>query len=345
MVNQKINSLPRPIKWFSVPRLCRAERPQKGRLREFFQWNIDVIGTEEPLADAEVIFTAINYLQQTGLDENDIVAKISSRKLLAEFLKSIGIDSRRLDELYPILDKKDKLPAGTFEKILEEKLQNTKQQNNIIEFMSLDDIDAVKKFNLNDNAKDAVNELQEVFAVLKSMSVESFCRFDPAIVRGLAYYTGIVFEIHDTHGKLRAICGGGRYDNLLKDFGGPEIPATGMGMGDCVLQILLENKGILQNALNSKQTDFYLAYLDKSLQKKTVELAACLRKAGKKTIFDYKSASLSKQLKQAAAAGAQNCLIIADEYINKKQFILKKMATGSQINISETDFLKQIQTI
>ncbi len=344
MINQRINSLPRPIKWFSVPRLCRAERPQKGRLREFFQWNIDIIGAEELLADAEIIFTSIDYLCQTGLDENDIVVKISSRKLLAEFLKSIGIAPARLDELYPILDKKDKLPPEAFEKILEEKLANIEQQNSVIDFMSLDDLAGVRKFNLNSSAVAAVDELQEIFSILQTMAVGQFCKFDPSIVRGLAYYTGVVFEIHDTPGRLRAICGGGRYDNLLKDFGGPQIPATGMGMGDCVLQILLEEKGLLTNALNSKKADYYIAYLDSALQQKAVALAARLRTAGKIIGFDYKAAGLSKQLKQAKAAGAEKCLIIGEEYLNAKEFVIKKMSDGTQRNINEEQFLQQIQT-
>src|SRR3989304_2052100 len=110
MVNQRISSLPRPIKWFSVPRLLRAERPQKGRLREFFQWNVDIIGVESELADAEVIFCAVDYLRETGLTPNDIVVKISSRKLLAAVLEKMGISEKRLEMLYPVLDKKDKVP-------------------------------------------------------------------------------------------------------------------------------------------------------------------------------------------------------------------------------------------
>jgi histidyl-tRNA synthetase len=135
MVNQKINSLPLPIKWFSVPRLLRAERPQKGRLREFFQWNIDIIGVEDVLADAETIFCALDYLREVGLTPKDIVVKISSRKLLAAILEKLGISDKRLDTLYPVLDKKDKVPAGEFNQMLNKKVADAKTADKIQEFM------------------------------------------------------------------------------------------------------------------------------------------------------------------------------------------------------------------
>jgi histidyl-tRNA synthetase len=144
MVNQQINSLPKPIKWFSVPRLCRAERPQKGRLREFFQWNIDIIGVDDVLADAEVIFCALDYLRDIGLTPDDIVVKISSRKLLAAILKKVGISEKRLDRLYVLLDKKDKLPQETFDKILIEEVSNSETADKIRLFMEIDKVSAIK---------------------------------------------------------------------------------------------------------------------------------------------------------------------------------------------------------
>ena len=135
MVNQRINSLPRPIKWFSVPRLFRAERPQKGRLREFFQWNIDIIGVDDVLADAEVIFCALDYLQDVGLTPDDIVVKISSRKLLAAVLKKFGIPEERLESLYVVLDKKNKLPPATFSQMLADEVSDREMATKIQAFM------------------------------------------------------------------------------------------------------------------------------------------------------------------------------------------------------------------
>ncbi len=235
MVNQRINSLPKPIKWFSVPRLCRAERPQKGRLREFFQWNIDIIGEDNVRADADIIFTTVDYLRYAGLTEEDIIVKISSRRMLAAVLKEIGVPQGSLDSLYAILDKKNKLPDDTFEKMLDELLRDSGMVSKVRTFMELENIQQIEDMF---GRQEAFNELVELMKFLDSMGIGNYYRFDPGIVRGLAYYTGIVFEVYDKASELRAICGGGRYDNLLKDFGGPAISATGMGMGDCVLEIL-----------------------------------------------------------------------------------------------------------
>ena len=161
MVNQQINALPRPIKWFSVPRLCRAERPQKGRLREFFQWNIDIIGTDDVLADAEVIFCSLDYLQEVGLTPKDIAVKISSRKLLAASLEIIGIPQNQLNPLYTLLDKRAKLPPDVFEKLLTEQLTDQQQRNKVAEFMavkSLEEIADIIAFVHDDDAQHAFVE-------------------------------------------------------------------------------------------------------------------------------------------------------------------------------------------
>src|SRR5512136_412577 len=138
MVNQQINSLPRPIKWFSVPRLFRAERPQKGRLREFFQWNIDIIGEESTLADAEIIFTTLDFLRQMGLSDQDIKVKISNRNLLAGFLISLGIPETKLTALYSLFDKSSRLPAGAFEELLKEQIPEKEISSKILKFMVME---------------------------------------------------------------------------------------------------------------------------------------------------------------------------------------------------------------
>ncbi len=221
MVNQQINSLPRPIKWFSVPRLFRAERPQKGRLREFFQWNVDIIDSDKVLADAETIFCALDYLREVGLTPDDIVVKISSRKMLAEVLQTIGIAEKELEALYAILDKRSRLPAETFEQMLSETVGDKEGCRKILELMSVESVEQVSSlFELSEKAKKSADELQRLFELLRTMGIADFCVFDIGVVRGLAYYTGIVYDIYDRVGELRAIGGGGRYDDLLKQFGG-----------------------------------------------------------------------------------------------------------------------------
>jgi len=331
MVNQQINALPRPIKWFSMPRLCRAERPQKGRLREFFQWNIDIIGSDSILADAEVIYCTIDYLRSLGLTPDDIKVKISSRRLLAAFLLDIGIAESDLESLYPILDRKPKLPDDAFVEMLQKAVQDDKKTEIIKKFMELSDITEISGlFHPSEQSAVALQELSDLMDVLSEMSVSEYCIFDPCIVRGLAYYTGIVFEVHDAANALRAVAGGGRYDNLLGDFGGPKVSGTGMGMGDCVLEILLRDKGILDGDLPTKKLDYFIACLDGELQPVALQIASRLRQKGCAADFTYKAVGLKKQLKQASAANAGCCVIIGQEYTEKNMLLVKDMQTSDQ---------------
>lgn len=337
MINQQINSLPKPIKWFSVPRLFRAERPQRGRLREFFQWNVDIIGTEDVLADAETIFCALDYLQEIGLTPDDIVVKISSRKTLAAVLKKIGIPQDRLDSLYTVLDKKNKLPPEAFSEMLNERVSDPDTAAKIQALMETETVSGIKKIvALDADIEEGINEQAMLMDYLSRMGVSEYCQFDPSVVRGLAYYTGIVYEIYDRGTQLRAVGGGGRYDNLLQDFGGPSVTATGFGIGDCVLGILLEEKGLLEKQLTTYQLDYFVAYIpditfgdDSTPEGQAVKLTAMLRRKGLSADFSYKFGSLSNQLKQASERRARKCIIIAEEF-KSGQLIVKDMATGEQ---------------
>ncbi|HSV27102.1 MAG TPA: histidine--tRNA ligase [Sedimentisphaerales bacterium] len=340
MVNQRINSLPRPIKWFSMPRLCRAERPQKGRLREFFQWNIDIIGAEDVYADAEVIFATLDYLQEAGLTASDVQAKISSRRLLKAMFEAIGFADDELPGLYLLLDKKDKLPAEAFTEMLAQKVADADKRRLVARIMDVKDLHEIPGLmQLPGEAGRAMAELKELFSILEAMGVAPFCRFDIGIVRGLAYYTGVVFEVHDIKGELRAVCGGGRYDNLLKDFGGPAVPATGMGMGDCVLEILLRERGLIDESLSLRKVDYFVAVLDESLRKDAISLTAKLRRKGKRTEVSYKGGGLGKQLKAASDAGAARCIIFGKEYIEERKLAVKDMATGVQQLVGPEELL------
>ncbi|MHC4623401.1 MAG: histidine--tRNA ligase [Planctomycetota bacterium] len=342
MVNQQINSLARPIKWFSVPRLCRAERPQKGRLREFFQWNIDIIGVDDVLADAEVIFCAVDYLQEAGLTSDDIVVRISSRQMLAALLESIGIAANDLEPLYAVLDKRSKLPDEAFEEMLSEQVADKQKRDKITELMAVESIEEIGKcVKLSESARKSVDELRRLFELLGTMGVGQFCRFDISIVRGLAYYTGIVFEIYDKASELRAIGGGGRYDDLLKQFGGPNIPATGFGIGDCVLGILLEEKGLLQKHLPSLQADYFVAFADGQYFQQAIEIVAKLRRTGRSANFSYRNTTLAKQLKQASAQSARECVIVGAE-LEEGKLAVKDMSTGEQRLVNANEFVSRL---
>ncbi len=343
MVNQQVNALPRPIKWFAVPRLCRAERPQKGRLREFFQWNIDIIGEDRADADAEIIFATLDYLRMVGLTATDIRAKISSRRLLAAVLTSIGIPAERLEPIYAVLDKKPKLPAETFEALLAEQVPDKGQAGKILDFMALDSVTAVAGIiESNEALGKAIDELCGVLGVLNAMGVGEYCGFDPGIVRGLAYYTGVVFEVHDIAGELRAICGGGRYDNLLRDFGGPAIAATGMGMGDCVLEILLGQRGLLDAQVPKRRLEYFVAVADPQFAEAMYEVTAQIRSKGHSANFSYKRGGLSKQLKEAVGQNTGRCVILGQEYRDARQVVVKDMAAGTQETVAVDQFLARL---
>lgn len=343
MVNQRINSLPKPIKWFSVPRLFRAERPQKGRLREFFQWNIDIIGEDSVLADAEVIFTTVDYLREIGLTQRDIRVKISNRRLLSSSLKNIGIPEKNLGPLYTLLDKFRKLPKDTFENALFELVPDSGKAVKIMDFLALSTfVDLTEIVGTTEEIKDSIQELAYLKDLLEQMGVWHYCDFDPGIIRGLAYYTGVVFEVHEFSQELRAICGGGRYDNLLHDFGGPKIPATGMGMGDCVLEILLNEKGLLEKQLTKQKLFCFVAFADESCKDKAIQVAMKIRSKGFAANFSYKAAKLSKQLKQASEQNTEKCIIIGDEFKDNK-LVVKDMVSGQQELVDYDEFLSNLK--
>jgi histidyl-tRNA synthetase len=271
-----------------------------------------------------------------------VVAKISSRRLLAALLKNIGIAEDKLESLYPILDKKTKIPVEAFVEMLDKEIDSAETVQTILKLMDIHSVDEIPDIvKLNEEAQESLDELIQVFSYLRKMGVEDWCRFDMSIVRGLAYYTGMVFEIHDTAGDLRAICGGGRYDNLLSDFGGPKVTATGMGMGDAVLEILLREKGLLTNdSLDVQRLDYFVACLDADLLDKAVEITAKLREKGYASNFSYKTGALKKQMKVADSMNAAKCIILGAEYKDSNQLVIKDMQTGEQELLDAESFFK-----
>ena len=288
----------------------------------------------------------MDYLRNLGLTPKDIKVRISSRKLLAAVLKSYGVPSEKLEPLYVVLDKKAKLPADTFEQMLAEQVPDKETLAKISEFMQIDSIPELGELiDAGSEEFAAYNEIKEVLATLETMGVGDFCVYDPSIVRGLAYYTGIVFEVHDAVGDLRAICGGGRYDNLLRDFGGPAISATGMGMGDCVLGILLKERGLLESKIPKRGLDYFVTFAEHYGGGTVYKIVAELRSRGFSAAFSYKPKSgLSKQLKEASAQMAKKCIIVGQEYVDKKQLVVKDMATGKQELVDRDEFFSGLDS-
>jgi histidyl-tRNA synthetase len=321
LVIQKGSELKKPFKWFSIPRLFRYERAQKGRLREFFQLNLDIIGTESISAEADLISAISAMLLDFGLTEDDFAIGVSSRRLLAAFLERLDVAEPNL--IYPILDKGSKMPAEDFEK----ELLNAGLSDEIAEklkaFMNCSSIEEVKGL----FEWQGIAELEELFELVKIAGFANSVKLDLSVVRGLAYYTGIVFEVFDKAKNMRAIAGGGRYDNLTETLGGQRFSGVGFGMGDVVLSDLLKEKNLLLQS-NSNLPVFIASF--KSNMKILFKTASEFRKAGIACSHSLNAVKFSKQLEMANAAGAK-CVIFADGEKSKDDFFeYKILSTGEQ---------------
>jgi histidyl-tRNA synthetase len=242
MVAARANALRKPVRWFSIPQLFRYERTQKGRLREHFQLNVDIFGASDELADAELLAVAVDIQRALGLTPSDVRARVSDRRVLTAVLAALGLDAAQGAVAYAVLDKIDRQPRAAAVARLGEAGVPTATAERLLALVGARDLAAVRE--LLGATHDAVAPFERYLAHLEALGVSEWVVFDLAIVRGLAYYTGIVFELFDARGEFRAICGGGRYDGLLAAVGGPSLPAVGFGMGDVVLGKLLEARGL-----------------------------------------------------------------------------------------------------
>jgi histidyl-tRNA synthetase len=346
MVAARANALPRPIKWFCMPRLCRAEKPQRGRGREFFQWNIDIIGVDDPVADAECIFVAADYLREAGLTARDVVIPISDRRLHKGILRGFGLGDDRHEKALALLDKAENVDPGRMHQMWDEAFGAAvpfAPLGRLLAAGSIDEFVAIaSQVGLTpDSFEGPVADLRQLWSYLDQFGIADYCRFDLHVVRGLAYYTGIVFEIHDRRGQLRAIAGGGRYDNLLQLVGGPAIAAVGFGMGDIVLAELLKDLGRLQGL--STGLDVYVVDAEDGLFADVLKIVAALRRAGVVAEFSYKRQSLGKQLKSASQRGARFVLIVGQKHRQQRVVDIKDMQSGQQREVPADDLLARPQ--
>lgn len=336
MVNARINALPRPIKWFSVPRLCRAENPQKGRLREFFQWNIDVIGSDDVLADAECIMVCVDFLREIGLSPQDVQVRIGSRPLTVAMLNSLGVQAPDMvDKILVVLDKRPKVDQAEFARLCQAAGLSVDQVRQICAFQDSAAPQSIAGNPLLKGLDKEIADLRRLFEYLTSMGVAEYCRCDMRIVRGLAYYTGIVYEVFDIGQSLRALAGGGRYDNLLEVLGGPKMGACGFGMGDVVLGILLQEKDKVHPSAQNVTLDFFVVDETPDQLDRAIQVVAALRAKGRSADFNYKRQAIGKQLKEANRRGAVKAVIVRAD----GELAIKDLVTGTQEELSQAEFL------
>ena len=325
MVGARANALRKPIRWFSIPQLFRYERQQKGRLREHFQLNVDIVGETSVSADAELVAVAVECMRAFGLGPGDVRARVSDRRLLIAILRALDVPDERAPDVFAVVDKLDRQPAD----ISREKLAATGLSANAVEAVvglqrlkTPDDIGAA--FPGSADVADRLGDLRRYLAYCDALGVREFVDVDLTIVRGLAYYTGIVFELFDARGEFRAICGGGRYDNLLASLSGVDLPALGFGMGDVVLGELLRSRG--QMPLAAPGIDYWIAFEDQGQLTEAMRVATTLRRTGASVEYTLRPMQLGKQLQTATKAGALAAVILRTD----GAIIQKDLATGAE---------------
>ncbi len=333
MVAAQANALPKPIKWFCTPNLCRAERPQRGRLREFWQWNVDILGSDAPVTDAECILVAVDLLSELGLTPEQVRVKISHRETVRHVLTKMGVPDDKILDAFDLLDRRDKLEPEEFQKHaadlgLDEHTVQRFDQTCRLKYRCGDLEPMREHLGIGENLSD----LEALDAELRAFGLEPWCEYDLGIVRGLAYYTGTVFEIHEATGVERAMAGGGRYDKLIELFGGPATPAVGFGMGDVVLTNVLADKGLVPEEVGPRPDVFVIALTDQGAAHVT-EQVAHLRRGGIHARFSYKTTrNLGKLLKEAGNARARYALILDDQAAEGAAG-LKDLDSGEQATV------------
>ena len=333
MVMARAGGLPMPIKWFSIPQCWRYERTQRGRGREHYQWNVDIWGTTEISADAELISVLVTFFEGIGLTAKDIVIRVSSRKVLEEVLGSLDLEGDIFAQTCIIVDKMDKLSSDVIEDQLSDLGHDSKVVTTIQAVLGIKDMNSLQKA-LKDESV-AVSELNLLFDAIDSYGISEWVEFDASIVRGLAYYTGAVFEAHDRTGEFRAICGGGRYDKLLSTLGGKDLPATGFGFGDMVIMELLAEKGLIPELVSD--IDDIVIPLNSDLRNAAVMVAASLRNSGRTVDLVLEDKKMKWAFKHAERIGAARLVLLAPDEWSRKMVKIKDLDTGEESEISLND--------
>ena len=333
MVMARAGGLPMPIKWFSIPQCWRYERTQRGRGREHYQWNVDIWGTTEISADAELISVLVTFFEGIGLTAKDIVIRVSSRKVLEEVLGSLGLEGDIFAQTCIIVDKMDKLSSDVIEDQLSDLGHDSKVVTTIQAVLGIKDMNSLQKA-LKDESV-AVSELNLLFDAIDSYGISEWVEFDASIVRGLAYYTGAVFEAHDRTGEFRAICGGGRYDKLLSTLGGKDLPATGFGFGDMVIMELLAEKNLIPELVSD--IDDIVIPLNSDLRNASVMVAASLRNSGRTVDLVLEDKKMKWAFKHAERIGAARLVLLAPDEWSRKMVKIKDLDTGEESEISLND--------
>lgn len=331
MIAAKQGELTFPVRWWSFGPFWRYEQPQRGRTREFFQWNIDLLGADSPEADAELIAVAATFLRSVGLTPERATVSVNDRRLMVSQFDALGIPAEKRMDVSNLVDRRAKMESDKWDAYALE-LGLAQSQ-----------LDGLKSILGNYDLWKESAELVRLFAALEALGVKEYVKFDPNIVRGLLYYTGTVFEAFETSGSVRrAILGGGRYDNLLADVGGQPLPAVGFAMGDVVIGIILQEAGLVPE-FNPSPASVLVTVFDENLRLQSLSLAAELRRAGINAMVYPELAKLPKQFKYADKMKMKVAVTIGPDEAANGQVAVKSLRTGEQVIVTREAAVEKIR--
>ena len=334
MIAQKQNELNFPVRWWSFGPFWRYERPQKGRTREFFQWNVDMLGVGSPEADAENAAVLATFFQRVRLSPQQVLIKVNNRRLMDDRFDAYDIPADQRPAVSSWIDRRGKMTPEAWMAYGKEIGLSPEQITNLKEMLA-------DKALWKQSA-----ELTRFFAVIDALGLNDYVIFDASIMRGLLYYTGTVFEAWEVGGDIkRSILGGGRYDNLTRDVGGDPIPGVGFAMGDVVITLLLEKYGLLPKDLNINPAPLFVTVFDEERLLESFKLASELRRAGLNVVCYPEAAKLQKQFKYADRIGAKVTLVLGPDEVEKGQVAVKNLLNGEQVSVAREEIVEQIRKI
>ena len=334
LVLQRTKSLLFPIKWFSMPQCFRYERMTKGRRREHFQWNADIIGQPDMVAEAEILMLLISACESMGLSAKDIRVFINDRRILNAILSQLNVTEKLHSAILVIMDKRDKVSPETLGTMLKDVGMTSSQVQHLNEYLTKTNLQELKE---ELQHTEGIDELQHLLQLMDTAGYSDYLQFDISIVRGLSYYTGAVFEINSPEKQHRAICGGGRYDSLLSTYGGKSVPAVGFGFGDVVvLDVLSELKRFPEL---TRTLDYTIIPFDSEQVGVALKIANELRSKGAIVDCNFSMKKMKKSLHEANESGAKFAILLFPEELKQEKVVIRDMQLREQNPINITDLI------
>ncbi|MCZ6531732.1 MAG: histidine--tRNA ligase [SAR324 cluster bacterium] len=337
LILQRKNTLSFPLKWFTIPQCFRYERMTRGRKREHYQWNLDVVGQPDLTAEVEVISALLTSLEKTGLDASHVELRVNDRQILNGLLSNIGIPEDRHTEAMVVIDKREKLSPEVLDQLLRDVGLGNEQLDKLNAFFSAAEESFAEVGRHLGSHGAATEGLLRLLELLQGVGLRDYITIDCTVVRGLSYYTGTVFELRDRAGKFRSICGGGRYDSLLSAFGGESIPAIGFGFGDVVIQELLAELKLLPELTHD--IDFAVLPFSEQQAPAALEVAQRLRGAGFRAGSDFSYRKLGRALQRASEIGARKAVLLLPEELERGELVVRDMAARTEVRVDKEEFL------